>query len=165
MERDTTQAPVGQTPSDTFLQNQGTGTPQDTAGYSGIERDTTGQAGLIRRTESDRHVRRDRPGYVRHERPPGYYGAAGADTSSTNQSSNPNSGSQLDSTGTSQTGDTTGYNPSAVAGLDQPVTDRSREVEGRGLGSGAQQRPPNFFYAYFSNALAIVCSCMLLVPS
>ena len=38
MERDTTQAPVGQTPSDTFLQNQGTGTPQDTAGYSGIER-------------------------------------------------------------------------------------------------------------------------------
>src|SRR6476661_2137363 len=44
MERDTTQAPVGQTPSDTFLQNQGTGTPQDTAGYSGIERDTTGQA-------------------------------------------------------------------------------------------------------------------------
>src|SRR6476661_1237837 len=44
MERDTTQAPVGQTPSDTFLQNQGTGTPQDTAGYSGMERDTTGQA-------------------------------------------------------------------------------------------------------------------------
>jgi hypothetical protein len=34
-----------QTPSDTFLQNQGQGTPQDTAGYSGMERspDTTGQ--------------------------------------------------------------------------------------------------------------------------
>src|SRR5919206_2135367 len=45
MEWDTTQTPIGQTPSDTFLQNQGTGTPQDTAGYSGIERvDTTGQA-------------------------------------------------------------------------------------------------------------------------
>jgi hypothetical protein len=45
MERDTTQAPTGQTPSDTFLQNQGAGTPQDTAGYSGMERvDTTGQA-------------------------------------------------------------------------------------------------------------------------
>src|SRR5215210_4866224 len=45
MERDTTQVPpTGQTPSDTFLQNQGQGTPQDTAGYSGIERvDTTGQ--------------------------------------------------------------------------------------------------------------------------
>src|SRR3712207_3561148 len=37
MERDTTQAPTGQTPSDTFLQNQGQGTPQDTAGYSGME--------------------------------------------------------------------------------------------------------------------------------
>lgn len=44
MERDTTQVPTGQTPSDTFLQNQGAGTPQDTAGYSGMERvDTTGQ--------------------------------------------------------------------------------------------------------------------------
>src|SRR3954447_13043018 len=42
MERDTTQVPrTGQTPSDTFLQNQGAGTPQDTAGYSGIERDTS----------------------------------------------------------------------------------------------------------------------------
>jgi hypothetical protein len=44
MERDTTQVPTGQTPSDTFLQNQGQGTPQDTAGYAGMERvDTTGQ--------------------------------------------------------------------------------------------------------------------------
>jgi hypothetical protein len=44
MERDTTQAPTGQTPSDTFLQNQGQGTPQDTSGYAGMERvDTTGQ--------------------------------------------------------------------------------------------------------------------------
>jgi hypothetical protein len=41
MEQDTTQ--TGQTPSDTFLQNQGQGTPQDTAGYGGMERvDTTG---------------------------------------------------------------------------------------------------------------------------
>src|SRR5918998_5032655 len=46
METDTTQPPTGQTPSDTFLQNQGQGTPQDTAGYSGMERtDTTGGAG------------------------------------------------------------------------------------------------------------------------
>jgi hypothetical protein len=45
MERDTTIAPPTEgEPSDTFLQNQGTGTPQDTAGYTGIERvDTTGQ--------------------------------------------------------------------------------------------------------------------------
>ena len=46
MERDTTIAPPAeQQPSDTFLQNQGAGTPQDTSGYSGAERvDTTGQA-------------------------------------------------------------------------------------------------------------------------
>ena len=44
MERDTTIAPpVEQQPSDTFLQNQGVGTPQDTSGYTGAERvDTTG---------------------------------------------------------------------------------------------------------------------------
>src|SRR3954470_17626718 len=46
MERDTSVAPTQQqTPTDTFLQRQGQGAPQDTAGYSGIERvDTTGQA-------------------------------------------------------------------------------------------------------------------------
>ena len=39
MERDTTIAPPTQPqPSDTFLQNQGQGTPQDTSGYSGAER-------------------------------------------------------------------------------------------------------------------------------
>lgn len=46
MERDTTIAPPTQPqPSDTFLQNQGVGTPQDTSGYSGAERvDTTARA-------------------------------------------------------------------------------------------------------------------------
>ena len=47
MERDTTQAPTDSqpTPSDTFLQQQGTGVPEDTAGYSGLEHpDTTGAA-------------------------------------------------------------------------------------------------------------------------
>jgi len=46
MERDTTIAPAAeQQPSDTFLQNQGVGAPQDTSGYSGAERvDTTAQA-------------------------------------------------------------------------------------------------------------------------
>jgi hypothetical protein len=44
MERDTTQPQPAQTPTDTFLQRQGTGAPQDTMGYSGLERvDTTGQ--------------------------------------------------------------------------------------------------------------------------
>jgi hypothetical protein len=47
MERDTTQVPAETeaTPSDTFLQEQGTGVPEDTAGYSGLEQpDTTGAA-------------------------------------------------------------------------------------------------------------------------
>lgn len=46
MERDTSIAtPHEQTPTDTFLQQQGQGAPQDTAGYSGVERaDTTGAA-------------------------------------------------------------------------------------------------------------------------
>ena len=39
MERDTTIAPPTQPQlSDTFLQNQGMGTPQDSSGYSGAER-------------------------------------------------------------------------------------------------------------------------------
>ena len=47
MEQDTTQVPTDSqpTPSDTFLQEQGTGVPEDTAGYSGLEHpDTTGAA-------------------------------------------------------------------------------------------------------------------------
>jgi len=45
MERDTTQVPTDSqpTPSDTFIQEQGTGVPEDTAGYSGLEHpDTSG---------------------------------------------------------------------------------------------------------------------------
>ncbi len=47
MEQDTTQVPTDSQPtaSDTFLQEQGTGVPEDTAGYSGLEHpDTTGAA-------------------------------------------------------------------------------------------------------------------------
>jgi hypothetical protein len=45
METDTTITP-SQQPTDTFLQNQGTGQQADTSGYSGMERvDTTGQQG------------------------------------------------------------------------------------------------------------------------
>jgi hypothetical protein len=45
METDTSMTP-NQQPTDTFLQNQGTGQAQDTSGYSGMERvDTTGQQG------------------------------------------------------------------------------------------------------------------------
>jgi hypothetical protein len=47
MEQDTTQVPTDSqpSPSDTFLQEQGTGGPTDTAGYSGLEHpDTSGAA-------------------------------------------------------------------------------------------------------------------------
>ena len=47
MERDTSQVPTDSqpTPTDTFLQEQGTGVPADTAGYSGLEQpDTSGAA-------------------------------------------------------------------------------------------------------------------------
>jgi hypothetical protein len=127
MERDTTQTPVGQTPSDTFLQNQGTGTPQDTAGYSGIERvDTTGQANQQNQNPSDTTggaTGQDTSGMnnqtgvtgqdtsgVTGQDTTGANGAA--DTSGVNQSSGNQSGMQLDSTGMSQTGDTTGYGQS-----------------------------------------------------
>jgi hypothetical protein len=101
MERDTTQTRTGQTPSDTFLQNQGQGTPQDTAGYSGMERvDTTGQA---------QPGQTDTTGYggdttgVTGGRDTS--GVTGGDTTSSNPTG-------LDSTGQSQTGDTTGYDNS-----------------------------------------------------
>jgi hypothetical protein len=47
MEQDTTLVPADSQPtaSDTFLQEQGTGVPEDTAGYSGLEQpDTSGAA-------------------------------------------------------------------------------------------------------------------------
>jgi hypothetical protein len=119
MERDTTQTPTGQTPSDTFLQNQGQGTPQDTAGYSGIERvDTTGQANQPSQTDTTGGVSgQDTSGMTGQDTSSmggqDTTGAMGADTSSMNQSSgNQDSGVQLDSTGQSRTGDTTGYGQS-----------------------------------------------------
>jgi len=94
MERDTTIAPPSeQQPSDTFLQNQGTGTPQDTSGYSGAERvDTTGQAqqGQVDTTS----FRTDTTGAA----------GAGDTTSMTRDSS------------WSKSGDTTGYNPTQQPG-------------------------------------------------
>jgi hypothetical protein len=95
MERDTAISPTGQ-PSDTFLQNQGTGQAQDTAGYSGMERvDTTGQAGQT-----------DTSGYNANP--------TGTDTTAMpSDTSGASSGAAgLDSTGMSESGDTTGYQPS-----------------------------------------------------
>jgi hypothetical protein len=113
MERDTTVAPpTQQTPSDTFLQNQGEGTPQDTAGYSGIERDTThAQPGRTDTTGYGRDTSavRDTSGMsgMRDS------AAVRTDTTQSNQSRQNQSG--LDSTGQSRTGDTTGYSPSQQA--------------------------------------------------
>jgi hypothetical protein len=93
MERDTSIArPTQQQASDTFLQKQGTGTPQDTMGYSGAERVDTSQA-APRYNEQGRvdstSLRTDSTG-------------AGAVRDTTRAAS--------DSTGKS-TGDTTGYHP------------------------------------------------------
>jgi hypothetical protein len=94
MERDTTMVPpTRQTSSDTFLQKQGQGSPQDTAGYSGIERDTTHAVGA------------DTSAYRRDTT-----GAYGRDTAGVSPSRDA-SGTALDSTGMSRTGDTTGYHP------------------------------------------------------
>lgn len=107
METDTTQVPpTGQTPTDTFLQNQGQGTPQDTAGYSGVERvDTTGQAGQTDTTGFGGDTTGVTGGQDTTGMPADTSGTTGVDTSTSNPSG-------LDTSGTSQSGDTTGYDQS-----------------------------------------------------
>ena len=103
MERDTTISPQQQpTASDTFLQKQGQGTPQDTAGYSGVERvDTTGQ-------RADTSGYNANPGAAQDTS-----GMSGMDSTGMHHDSTGTSGAAgLDSTGQSKTGDTTGYNQS-----------------------------------------------------
>src|SRR5829696_7729392 len=105
MEQDTTQNPTGQTPSDTFLQNQGVGTPQDTAGYSGMERvDTTGQQNQGQVDTTTGVTGQDTSGMTGQD--------TSGTTGATDTTSSGNTGTQLDSTGTSQSGDTTGYDQS-----------------------------------------------------
>jgi hypothetical protein len=134
MERDTTQVPNGatQAPVDTFLQKQGTGSPQDTAGYSGIERDTShvNQQNGAQPSQTDTSSMRSDTSSMRSDSTSGAAGVrdsstsnsttgGAADTSGYNQSSgnqnstNPSSATTgLDSTGQSKTGDTTGYGQS-----------------------------------------------------
>lgn len=104
MERDTTIAPQQQpTASDTFLQQQGQGTPQDTAGYSGVERvDTTGQ-------RADTSGYNANPGAAQDTS-----GMSGMDSTGMHHDSTgtSNGAAGLDSTGQSKTGDTTGYKQS-----------------------------------------------------
>ena len=101
MERDTSIAPQREpTASDTFLQKQGQGTPQDTAGYSGVERvDTTGQQG---RTDTSGYNANPSAGQDTS-------GMSGMDSTGMHMDS---TGMHMDSTGMSKTGDTTGYQPS-----------------------------------------------------
>jgi hypothetical protein len=135
MERDTTMAPEHQqTPTDTFLQRQGTGAPQDTAGYSGMERvDTTGQAGQNQQANPPSEVSpydttgaaagagQDTSGMSSQDTSgmrQDTSGMSGMDTTSMQRDTTGttgyqnNSGTGLDSTGMSRTGDTTGYNQS-----------------------------------------------------
>ena len=108
METDTTGTP-GQQPTDTFLQNQGTGQQADTSGYSGMERvDTTGQQGNQGQVDTTNQMNTDTTGQMNTDTTSqmntdttGASGAAGAyesDTSATGQEQ--------------PTGDTTGYDKS-----------------------------------------------------
>jgi hypothetical protein len=114
MERDTSAVPNQQpTATDTFLQKQGQGTPQDTAGYSGMERvDTTGQAGRANPSGQDTSGYNSNQGTGQDTS-----GMSGMDSTSMQHGdsagANGTSGAAgLDSTGMSRTGDTTGYQPS-----------------------------------------------------
>ncbi|MBA3520980.1 MAG: hypothetical protein H0T90_00555 [Gemmatimonadales bacterium] len=108
MERDTAMVPAAEG-TDTFLQQQGTGTGSDTAGYSGMERQRedssgygqTGQADTsgMGQTDTSGFGQTDTSGMT------GQMDTTGmADDTSTGQGA-----TGLDSTGMSETGDTTGY--------------------------------------------------------
>lgn len=98
MEQDTTGA-AQQQPSDTFLDNQGLGTPQDTAGYSGMERVEPGQA--------DPSAQTDTTGAQMEQMDT--TGAAGGGRDTTGAWGTDTTGTDTSGMGT---GDTTGYNPS-----------------------------------------------------
>jgi hypothetical protein len=116
MERDTTIAPAAkQQPSDTFLQNQGTGSPQDTSGYSGVERvDTSGQANQQPKQQgqmdtTSQQGQTDTTSFRNDST--GASGSTGAPGGARDTSSMSGSDSSW-----SRTGDTTGYHPSQQSG-------------------------------------------------
>ena len=100
METDTTVTP-SQQPTDTFLNNQGTGGQQDTSGYSGMERvDTTGQQGQMDTTgqmgtDTTGQMNTDTTSQMNTDTTSAGAGAYESDTSTTGQEQ--------------PTGDTTGY--------------------------------------------------------
>jgi hypothetical protein len=102
METDTTITP-SQQPTDTFLNNQGTGGQQDTSGYSGMERvDTTGQQGQM---DTTGQMGTDTTGQMNTDTT----GQTNTDTTSAGAGAGAYE-SDTSATGTEQpTGDTTGF--------------------------------------------------------
>jgi len=102
MERDTTQVPPGAAsqPVDTFLQRQGTGAPQDTMGYSGIERTPTDSGA-------------DTTGGVSRERVPGVTAPGGMDSTTMDSARSGMDSMQtgMDSMQTEMHPDTSGMSP------------------------------------------------------
>jgi hypothetical protein len=106
METDTTMTP-SQQPSDTFLEKQGTGQPQDTSGYSGMERvDTTGQQSNQQgQADTTSGMNTDTTGQMNTDTT----GQMNTDTTSAGAGAGAYE-SDTSATGTEQpTGDTTGY--------------------------------------------------------
>ena len=112
METDTTMTP-GQQPTDTFLENQGTGQPQDTSGYSGMERvDTTGQQGQTdttsqMNTDTTSQMNTDTTGQMNTDTT-----TSQMNTDTTGASAGAAGAYESDTSATGQeqpTGDTTGY--------------------------------------------------------
>ena len=109
METDTTVTP-SQQPSDTFLQNQGTGQGQDTSGYSGMERvDTTGQGNQQGQTDTTSQMNTDTTSQMNTDTT----GQVNTDTTSAGAGAGAYE-SDTSATGQEQpTGDTTGYDKSS----------------------------------------------------
>jgi hypothetical protein len=129
MERDTTgggqhqQAPV-----DTFLQRQGTGAPQDTSGYSGMERvDTTSRQGQQgnQQNQANPSSQTDTSGYNANP-------SSSQDTSAAGQQgTSPTSGQDTSGMSGTSSQDTSGM--SGMSGMDTTATRR----DSTGASSGA----------------------------
>jgi trimeric autotransporter adhesin len=148
MERDTTMVPpTQQTPTDTFLQRQGTGAPQDTAGYSGMERvDTTGQAQQGQnqgQTQTDTSGMSADTSSMSPSTNQSNPSSAGQSDSSYNNQNNPSSTGQSDSTSQSnpsssnQSG-TSSSNQSGSTSLDSTGMSKTGDTTGYGTSQQGQ---------------------------
>lgn len=116
MERDTAMVPA-QEGVDTFLEQQGTGTGSDTAGYSGMERQDTSGYGQTGQTDTSSMGQMDTSGMGQMDTSsmgqPGQMDTTGLTGDTTGHGT-----TGLDTSGMSQTGDTTGYEQSNQQGWD-----------------------------------------------